>query len=109
MPQDGYRISSLVPAPPPRRPHWVVRAWRAVFGRLVYTGPETCGHCKHWVDRKHPRGVEWKDKHGKTHYALGDCKLLYGNYDKTYKDTCDGEHNRFQVKRRFKHRVRGPK
>jgi len=95
-------IERLTTAKAEKKPSWVVRIWRRMFPRLVYGGPETCGHCVHWIDREHPKGLEWKDDEGNTRYALGDCKLLYGDYDKTYKATCD----RFHAKREFMHRER---
>ena len=98
------------------RVSWVVRAWRKVFGILVYTGPETCGHCKFWIPPATLRDYRFEDvgeptkengfiyqERRKVWYDCeGDCKLLFGEEDKTQHETCD----RFQPKRRYKHRVR---
>jgi hypothetical protein len=69
-------------------PSWPVRLWHRLFGRLIYDGPETCGHCRYWTER--------------TFHKQGDCKLLHGDYDTTKNESC----HRFTPRRRYKRRVR---
>lgn len=90
-------VERLTEAPPKK-----VSLWRRIFGHLIYDGPETCGHCKYWIDLNHPQGLEWTRQDGEKRLALGDCKLLCGRFDKTYKESCD----RFMSRRRYKRRVR---
>lgn len=96
-----YREPGMV-EPEPKVP-WVVRAWRAVFGRKVYGGPETCGHCKFWKPPKLLRNWYYEDGKKIWYDVKGDCKLLFGTEDKTQYGECD----RFRPKRRYMHRVRG--
>lgn len=80
----------------------IKRFFTRFFGPLIYDGEKTCGHCKYWTDPRHPRGLEWKDTKGRARYALGDCKLLVGPYDTTYKQSC----HRFTPRRRYMRRVK---
>lgn len=91
----------------PERPNgvsWPVRTWRRLFGRLVYDGPVTCGHCKYWTAPV--REAHW-ERNSRTNkrevvYYKGDCKLLFGRYDTIEKDECD----RFTPRRCYRRRVR---
>jgi hypothetical protein len=99
-----------------RRPSAWTRAWRFLFGRLVYGGPETCGHCKRWrrPKRRLTRVECTKSYHDgrscpysghwvfTSHKVEGNCKLLFGSENTTKDETCD----RFRARRRYKHRVR---
>jgi len=80
------------------QPSVLTRIWRRVFGRKVYSGPETCGHCKYWKIRKKYDNY-W---HRWEFPSKGDCKLLYGKEDTTKDGTC----HRFKARRRYKHRER---
>jgi hypothetical protein len=98
--EEVSRVERIVSSTP-----WTVRLWRRLFGRLVYDGPETCGHCKYW---KPPLLKPRKTYHSRTGkeqmlYYNGDCKLLFGEDDTIERDTC----TRFAPRRRYKHRVRG--
>lgn len=85
-------------------PGLLTRLWNQWIGRLVYGGPETCGHCKFWKPPKKLRDWCWEDTatyRSKVWYDVkGDCKLLFGKEDKTQHETCD----RFRPRRRYMHR-----
>lgn len=74
-----------------RRPSWIVRLWRRIFGQLIYDGPENCGHCKYWDDTVHH--ANWK----------GICKILCSAQNDTQDDD---QCKRFVPKRKYKRRVR---
>jgi hypothetical protein len=106
-----YRSSGLLSILPTPKPWWGARAWRKLFGKLAYTGPRVCSHCKHWTPAT--REVkEWSAllctnvwKRREDPKGKGDCKLLYGKEDRFPEDgACDDE--RFQPKRRYMHRVK---
>jgi hypothetical protein len=82
--QDEVDRLNAGPPPQNRKSSW----WARIFGRRVYDGPKTCGHCKYW---KEPQFAQ-----------QGDCKLLYGNYNSRADDSC----SRFAPRRRYMHRVR---
>jgi hypothetical protein len=111
FPSDPYRSNTLALAPA-SKPNFLVRAWRAIFGRLIYDGEETCGHCRYWkpVFLKEKQRV-FSDFFGTSYNstvtvlaAKGDCKLIYSEdgQEKKQNETC----HRFTAKRKYKRRIR---
>ena len=107
-----YRTPSDLPPPGPR-PNFLIRAWRAVFGRLIYDGEETCGHCRYWKPVMERKVVGEKyssillmrvDEYRKVPYEKGDCILIYSadGRDKRPEEKC----HRFTARRKYKRRVR---
>jgi hypothetical protein len=84
------------------KPGPLTRLWRRVVGRLVYGGPETCGHCKRWTAPKRLRKQGWRNGDYVWYDVEGDCRLLFGKEDTTQHDTC----RRFKARRRYMHRER---
>jgi len=74
--------------------------WRRIFGRLIYDGPKTCGHCKYW--RLH---TKWDKYNGWYRPNKGDCKLIFSR-DNEEKHESEEGCDRFAAKRKYKHRVR---
>lgn len=78
--------------------------WVRLFGRKVYEGPETCGHCRYWKPPLNEPHWQFNQRTQKREikYYYGDCKLLFGETDTIETETCP----RFQPKREFMHRVK---
>lgn len=109
---DPYRTAAELLIDPLVRPNFLVRAWRGLFGHLVYGGAKTCGHCRYWspVITKSKRRT-WSDtfsvyyhKKVKEPKEKGDCKLIFSHdgQEKRPDETCE----RFNARRKYKHRIR---
>lgn len=111
FPSDPYRSNPLALAPA-SKPNFLVRAWRFIFGRLIYDGEETCGHCRYWKpvvikekERKWSNLISnYYNATVKTKAEKGDCKLIYSEngQEKKPNEAC----HRFTAKRKYKRRVR---
>jgi len=103
---EGLRVGpapKINPAPEINRK---VSWWVRVFGRKVYTGPKTCGHCvqfKPYFESSPGSLVGWTWSAARAQYYHWGCKLLVHGWKRQHDDQgCD----RFKPRRRYMHRVR---